>query len=48
MKAPNTKTFFFFSLYNTRLAISPLTPTYTFGTLGILDQFFTYQAETNN
>ena len=45
----NTKqtNFILFSIYNTELAIPPITPSYDFATLGIFEQFFTYKTETN-
>ncbi|VEP17277.1 conserved hypothetical protein [Hyella patelloides LEGE 07179] len=45
----NTKqqNFLLFSIYQTELSISPVTPEYHFATLGIFDKFFTYQIEKN-
>jgi hypothetical protein len=44
-KNTQQKNFFLFSIYQTRLTISPITPEYHFGTIGILNRFFTYQTE---
>lgn len=37
--------FLLFSLYETELAATPLSPEYSFTTVGIFDRFFTYQTE---
>jgi hypothetical protein len=44
-KNTQQKNFFLFSIYQTRLVISPITPEYRFETIGILNRFFTYQME---
>lgn len=44
-KNTQKQNFFLFSIYQTQLAIAPLTPEYHFATLGICNRFFTYQAE---
>ncbi|NEO28379.1 MAG: DUF4359 domain-containing protein [Kamptonema sp. SIO4C4] len=35
----------FFSIYHTTLALEPLTPTYKFETVGVLQQFYIYRVE---
>jgi hypothetical protein len=46
-KNTQQKNFFLFSIYQTHLTISPITPEYHFETIGILNRFFTYQMEQN-
>lgn len=46
-KNTQQKNFFLFSIYQTDLAVPPITPEYHFETLGIFNRFFTYQTEQN-
>ena len=41
------KNFLLFNIYQTKLSMPPITPEYNFGTVGIFERFFTYQAEKN-
>lgn len=46
-RSTKQQNFFLFSIYRTKLTISPLDLEYHLVTLGILNRFYTYQAETN-